>query len=152
MRRRQLRASSGRSSDATSKASFPLHNTEARQHQGKLDVTSDVVLSCCFGSKETNKQKTHKHFSGGPCGTIVPGTNPHPSQGQTGQNGDFTVESIRERPVCPRDGSHFVPGRGPICPRDRSCLSRGPSRRECLCLLVFLLPDCCRSSGADVRL
>ena len=30
-----------------SKASFPLHNTEARQHQGNLDVTSDVVLSCC---------------------------------------------------------------------------------------------------------
>ena len=46
-RRRQLRASSGGSSDATSKASFPLHNTEARQHQGNLDVTSDVVLSCC---------------------------------------------------------------------------------------------------------
>ena len=46
-RRRQLRASSGGSSDATSKASFPLHNAEARQHQGNLDVTSDVVLSCC---------------------------------------------------------------------------------------------------------
>ena len=46
-RRRQLRASSGGSSDATSKASFPLQNTEARQHQGNLDVTSDVVLSCC---------------------------------------------------------------------------------------------------------
>ena len=46
-RRRQLRASSGGSSDATSKASFPLHNTEARQHRGNLDVTSDVVLSCC---------------------------------------------------------------------------------------------------------
>ena len=46
-RRRQLRASSGGSSDATSKASFPLHNTEARQHQGNLDVTSDVILSYC---------------------------------------------------------------------------------------------------------
>ena len=46
-RRRQLRASSGGSSDATSEASFPLHNTEARQQQGNLDVTSDVVLSCC---------------------------------------------------------------------------------------------------------
>ena len=94
-----------------------------------------------FGSKKTNKQKTHKHFSDGPCGTIVPGTNPHPSQGQTGQNSDFTVELNRERPVCPRDGSHFVPGRGPICPRDGSCLSRRPSRRKCLCLLVFFLPD-----------
>ena len=85
-------------------------------------------LKTTIGSKKTNKQKTHKHFSDGPCGTIVPGTNPHPSQGQTGQNGDFTVELNRERPVCPRDGSHFVPGRGPICPRDGSCLSRTPSR------------------------
>ena len=76
-----------------------------------------------LGAKKNYKQKTHKHFSDGPCGTIVPGTNPHPSQGQTGQNGDFTVELNRERPVCPRDGSHFVPGRGPICPRDGSCLS-----------------------------
>ena len=66
-----------------------------------------------LGGKKTNKQKTHKHFSDGPCGAIVPGTNPHPSQGQTGQNGNFTVEFNRERPVCPRDGSHFVPGTGP---------------------------------------
>ena len=65
-----------------------------------------------WGVKKTNKQKTHKHFPDGPCGTIVPGTNPHPSQGQTGQNGAFTVELNRERPVCPRDGSHFVPGEG----------------------------------------
>ena len=45
-----MRASSGGSSDATSKASFPLHNTEARQHQGNSDITSDVVLSCCCPS------------------------------------------------------------------------------------------------------
>ena len=77
-----------------------------------------------WGPKKTNKQKTHKHFPDGPCGTIVPGTNPHPSQGQTGQNGDFTVELNRKRPVCPRDRSQFVPGRGPVCPRDGSCLSR----------------------------
>ena len=76
------------------------------------------LLPFSWGRKKTNKQKTHKHFSDRPCGTIVPGTNPHPSQGQTGQNGDFTVEFNRERPVCPRDGSHFVPGRGPVCPRD----------------------------------
>ena len=68
-------------------------------------------------SKKTNKQQTHKHFSDGPCGTIVPGTNPHLSQGKTGQNGDFTVELNRERPVCPRDGAHFVPGRVPFVPR-----------------------------------
>ena len=65
-----------------------------------------------WGQKKNNKQKTHKHFSDGPCGTIVPGTNPHPSQGQTGQNSDLTVELNRERVVCPRDGSHFVPGMG----------------------------------------
>ena len=88
-----------------------------------------------FGAKKANKQKTHKHFSDGPCGTIVPGTNPHPSQGQTA----FTVELNRKRPVCPRDGSQFVPGRGPVCPRDGSCLSRTPSRPKCLCLLVFAL-------------
>ena len=91
--------------------------------------------------KRTNKQKTHKHFSDGPCGTIVPATHPHPSQGQTGQNGDFTVELNRKRPVCPRDGSQFVPGRGPVCPRDGLCLSQTPSRPKCLCLLVFFLPD-----------
>ena len=61
------------------------------------------------------------------------------SQGRTGQSSDFTVEFNRERPVCPRDGSHFLPKRGPICPRDGCCLSRRPSRRKCLCLLVFFL-------------
>ena len=91
--------------------------------------------------KKTNKQKTHKRFPDGPCGTIVPGTNPHPSQGQAGQNGDFTVELNRERPVCPMDGSHFVPGRGPICPGEGSHLSRTPSRRKYLCLLVFSCPS-----------
>ena len=54
---------------------------------------------------------------------------------------NFTVELNRERPVCPRDGSHFVPGRGPICPKDGSCLSRTPSRRKCLCLLIFSCPN-----------
>ena len=62
-----------------------------------------------------SKRKTHKHFSDGPCGTIVPGTNPHPSQIQTGQNGNFTVEFNGERPVCPADGSRFVPGQVPVC-------------------------------------
>ena len=72
-----------------------------------------------IGSKKTNKHKTHKHFSNGPRRTVVAGTNFHPSQGQTGQNGDLTVELNRERPVCPRDGSHFVPGTVPVCPRHR---------------------------------
>ena len=72
-----------------------------------------------MGGEKNNKQKTDKHFSDGPCGTIVPGTIPHPSQGQTGQNGNFTVEFNREWPVCPRDGSHFVPGTVPVCPEHR---------------------------------
>ena len=100
-----------------------------------LDRASNFVL--LRSKTKTNKQKTHKRFSNGPCGTIVPGTNPHLSQGQTGQTSDFTVELNRERPVCPRDGSHFVPGRGPICPRDGSCLSRRPSRRKYLCLFIL---------------
>ena len=45
----------------------------------------------------------------------------------------FTVELNRKRPVCPRDASQFVPGRGPVCPRDGSCLSRTLSRPKCLC-------------------
>ena len=57
-RRRQLRASSGESSDATSKTYFPLHNTEARQHQGNLDVTSDVFLSCCCCPSAGAEQRT----------------------------------------------------------------------------------------------
>ena len=113
----------------------------ARQFPRHSPQRSKFCWQFLLGSKKTNKRKTHKHFSDGPHGTIVPGTNPHPSQGQTGQNRDFTVELNRERSVCPRDGSHFVPGRGPICPRDGSCLSRRPSRRKCLCLLVFFWPD-----------
>ena len=92
--------------------------------------------SLSLGAKKNNKHETQKHFSDGPCRTIVPGTNWDPSQGQTGQNGDFTVEFRNNRfvpgmgPVCPRTG--------PVCARDGSCLSRTPSRPKCLCLLVFL--------------
>ena len=71
--------------------------------------------------KRNNKHKTHKSFSDGPCGTVVPGMNTTPSQGQTGQNGDFTVELNRKRPVCPRDGSRFVPRTDPGCPWAGSC-------------------------------
>ena len=110
-------------------------------------MTKTTKATQTVGSEKTNKQKTHKHFSDGPCGTIIPGTNPHPSQGQTGQNGNFTVEFNRKRPVCPRDGSQFVPGRGPVCPRDGSCLSWTPSRPKCLCLLVFCLPETATNKG-----
>ena len=41
-------------------------------------------------------------------------------------------------PVCPRDGSRFVPGTVPVRPRDGSCLSRTLSRPKRLCLLLFL--------------
>ena len=49
------------------------------------------------------------------------------------------MELNRERPVCPKDGSRFVPGKGPICPGQGSCLSRTLSRPKCLCLLFFFL-------------
>ena len=58
--------------------------------------------------EKNNKQKTHTHFSDGPCGAIVPGTNPHPSQGQTGQNGNFTVEFNREQPANPVPPKMFM--------------------------------------------
>ena len=75
-----------------------------------------------LGAKKNNKQKTHKHFSDAPCGTIVPATNPPPvprTKGQTGQNGDFTVELNRERPILSRGGAPFVPGTVPVCPGHR---------------------------------
>ena len=62
-----------------------------------------------FGG-EKNTQKTHKHFSDNPCGTIVPGTNPHPSQGQTGRF------DPRTGPNLSRKGGPFVPGTVPVCP------------------------------------
>ena len=122
-----------------------------REREREIEKTAQIQLNNASYQQmkntsflqKNNKQKTHKHFSDGPCGTIVPGTNPHLSQGQTGRNSDFTVELNRERPVCPRDGSRFVPGRGPICPRDGCCLSRRPFRRKCLCLLVFFFPESC---------
>ena len=113
----------------------------------KIRETLVLQLSCpnitplVWGRRKTPiTHKTHEHFSDGPCQTIVPGTitNPHPSQGQTGQNGDFTAEFNRERPVCPGKGPGLSQGRVPVCPRNGSCLSRTQSRPKCLCLLVFL--------------
>ena len=71
-----------------------------------------------------------------PCGTIVPRTNPHQSQGQMGQMVILLWNSTE-------NGSWFVPGTGPgpVCPRDGSCLSRTPSRPKCLCLLVLSCPN-----------
>ena len=112
-----------------------------------LDCNNPVIHTHISGrdvrglsAKKTNKHKTHKHSSDGPCRTIVPGTNWDPSQGQTGQRDDFAVELNRKRPVCPTNCSRFVPGRHPVCPREGACLSRTLSRPKRLCLLVFLLP------------
>ena len=46
------------------------------------------------------------------------------------------MEFNRKRPICPRDGSRFVPQTGSVCPRDGSCFSRTPSRPKCLWLVV----------------
>ena len=82
---------------------------------------------------QTKKHKQHtKCFLTALAGQSSQGrTPPDP---RTGQNGDFTVELNRKRPVCPRDGP-IVPEMGPVCPRDGSCLSRTLSRPKCLCLL-----------------
>ena len=101
------------------KHDFPVH--------GKWCKMSSYSVAKCCRSFETKKKNTETGGTG-------------PSQGQTGQNGDFTVELNRKRPVCPRDGSQFVPRRGPVCPKDGSYLSQTPSRPKCLCLLVFSCP------------
>ena len=120
--------------------------------KGLLEGTPTVQLNRTlgfpnvYGQEKTNKHKTHKHFSDGPCGTIVPGTNPHPSQGQTGQNGDFTVEFNRKRPICPRDVSQFVPGTGPGLSRGRflSVLNTVPPKMF-MFIVFFSCPNVCSS-------
>ena len=79
--------------------------------------------------KQTNnKHKTHKHFSDGPLwGQSPQGRTPTPSQGQRGQNGNFTVELKQKKagwsqgrvPICPAEGVPFVSGTVPVCPRHR---------------------------------
>ena len=72
-----------------------------------------VILKRMVNRKHINILLTAR-----PCGTIVPGTTPPPSQGQTGQNGDFTVESTekaglsqRRVSICPGEGSRLSQGR-----------------------------------------
>ena len=88
-----------------------------------------------------HKHKIHEHFLMALAGQSSQGRTPQPSQEQTGQNGDFALELSRKRPVCPRNGSRFVPEMGPFCARDGSCLSQTLSRPKCSCLLVFFLPE-----------
>ena len=77
-------------------------------------------------NKKNNKQKTRKHFSDGPCGTIVPGTNPHLSQGQTGQMAILLWNWTEKGRFVPGTGPNlsqggvpFVPGTVPVCPGHR---------------------------------
>ena len=98
-----------------------------------------------MGAKKNNKQKTQKLFSDRHCGTTVPGTNPHPSQGQMGQNGDSTVELDRNGRFVP-DGSQFVPGTGHNLSQERVlfvpgtvpvCSWHRPAQTVHSCLLFF---------------
>ena len=109
------------------------------------------MSNLAFVEKKPINRKTHKHFPDGPCGTIVPGTNPHPSPGtKRDKNGDFYC-GIKQRKAgfVPGDGSHFVPGRGshlspgtvPVCPGHRPA-------EKCLCLLVFFL---CQNRSESVQ-
>ena len=92
-------------------AVFPSFISIVRSPGRPVILVSD---SWARKKKKNNKQKIHGHFSDGLCGTIVPGTNPHLSQGQMGQNGNSTVELNRKRLVCPRESG-----------RDGSRLSQG---------------------------
>ena len=81
-------ALSNRKRENPAPSKVPSVNIPLAQRMNLSGRPSGSAMECW---KKTNKQKTHKHFSDGPCGTIVPGTNLHPSQGQTGQNRAFTV-------------------------------------------------------------
>ena len=78
-----------------------------------------MKLEAGYWEQKNNKQKTHKHFSGGPCGTIVPGTNPHPSPGTNGTKWRFYC-GIKQRKAG------LSQGRVPFCPGEGSHLSQGP--------------------------
>ena len=86
--------------------------------------------------EKNDKQKTHKHFSGDPCGTIVPGTNPTCPRDKREKMGIYCGINPKKAslsqgrvPICPGEGSRLSHG---------SYLSRTPSRPKCLCLWVFL--------------
>ena len=99
-----------------------------------------VVKPSCWTMLELQnrgrKQKTHKHFSDCPCGTIVQGRTFTPPRDKRDKR-RFCCGIIKVN----RKKSSFSQGwvRGPVCPRDGSCLSRTLSRPKCLCLLVFFL-------------
>ena len=99
---------------------------------------------CCVRNPEQKKPINRKHiniFLTALVGQSSQGRTPTRPRDKRDKMAFLLWELNRERPVCPGDGSRFVPGRGPICPRDGSCLSRTPSCRKCLCLLVFSFPN-----------
>ena len=79
------------------------------------------------------KGSNAKYFSDSPCRTIVPRTNPHPSQGQTGQSGDATVEFNRN--------GRFVPGTGPGLSQGRFRFVPDTAPPKMFISLVFFLAD-----------
>ena len=69
-----------------------------------------------IGARKTNKHKTYKHFSDGPCGTIVPRDEPPPVPGTNGTKWRFYC-GIQQKTA------DLSQGRVPVCPGDSSCLS-----------------------------
>ena len=86
-------------------------------------------------NKKNNKHKTHKHFSDGPCRTIVPGTNRNPSQGQSKRN--KMANSTEDGRFVPGTGPNLSQGWVPICPRDSFCLSRDTVPPKMFMFIVF---------------
>ena len=93
-----------------------------------------------WGPKKANKQKTHKHFSDGPCGTIVPGTNPTRPRDRwdkmamllwnSTENGRFVPGT---GPNLSQGGVPFVPGTVSVCPGHRPA--------QLIYIIGFFLPE-----------
>ena len=76
-----------------------------------------------FGSKKTNKQKTHKYLSDGPCGTIVQGRTPTRPRDKRDKMAILLCNETEKGrfvpgtgPILSRGGVPFVPGTVPVCP------------------------------------
>ena len=90
-----------------------------------------VFLSCrvqVFPKTRKPKKKNTKHINifRRPSQDNYRSAEPHPSQGQTGQNGEFTAQFNRKRTVCPRKDRglsqrwvSFSQGQFPFVPGDR---------------------------------
>ena len=97
---------------------------EKEGQKGEKDAWKEVSQD--LGAKTTNKQKTrNKHSSDGPCGTIVQGRTPARPRDKRDKmaillwNQTEKAGLSQERvPICPREGSPFVPGTVLVCPGD----------------------------------